>query len=141
MGLAPPCAAKANAKSVLLHTTSVTSLRTSLHVADLQRCEHVGELAARAPSLPLTVLRLCHLSPPLSPPVVTHLAGSLNASPCMPAIVLYYYSFQGSTVRLEMLSLLFVCLFFMYYLCEKYYKPTTAQCYIAAGSNHTRPYP
>ena len=97
---------------------------------------HVGELAAHAPSLPLMVLRLCHLSPPLSPPIVT-----LNASPCMPAIVLYYCSFQGSTVRLEMLSSLFVCLFFICYLCEKYYKPMTAQCYIAAGSQHTRPYP
>ena len=30
-----------------------------------------------------------------------------------------------------MFSLCFVCLFFMYYLCEKCYKPITVQYYIA----------
>ena len=33
----------------------------------------------------------------------------------------YPLSHQGSPL----------CLFFMYYLCEKYYKPITGQCYIA----------
>ena len=50
----------------------------------------------------------------------------------MPAVVLYYCTFQG-TVRLKMFSLffVFVCFSCTYYLCEKYYKPITVQCYIA----------
>ena len=49
----------------------------------------------------------------------------------MPAVILYYCTFQG-TVRLKMFSLFFVfACFFMYYLCEKYYKPITVQYYIA----------
>ena len=45
-------------------------------------------------------LALCffHLPPPLSLPVVTLLACSLDVSPCMPAIVLYYYTFRASLV-------------------------------------------
>ena len=34
------------------------------------------------------------------------------------------------TLRLKMFYLI-LCLFFMYYLCEKYYKPITVQYYIA----------
>ena len=47
----------------------------------------------------------------------------------MPAVVLYYCTIQG-TVRLKSFTFC-VCLFFMYYLCEKYYKPITVQYYIA----------
>ena len=36
------------------------------------------------------------------------------------------------TVRLKIFSLFFVC-FFMYYLCEMYYKPITVQSYIDNG--------
>ena len=39
--------------------------------------------------------------------------------------------FKYCTVRLKMFSLFFVCLFFMYYFCEKYYKSITVQYYIA----------
>ena len=46
----------------------------------------------------------------------------------MPAVVLYYFS-RYCTVRLKMFY--FLCLFFMYYLCENDYKPVTAQYYIA----------
>ena len=48
---------------------------------------------------------------------VALLACTLHASPWMPAVVLYY-----STVRLKCL---FYFLFVMYYLCKKYYKPST----------------
>ena len=42
--------------------------------------------------------------------------------------VLLYFS-RYYTVRLKMFSL-FLCLLFMYYLCEKYYKPIRVQYYI-----------
>ena len=43
-------------------------------------------------------------------------------------LVLLYFS-RYCTVRLKCF-LSFLCLFFMYYLCEKYYKPITVQYYI-----------
>ena len=64
----------------------------------------------------LTTPQLYHLPPPLSPPVfLLLLACSLDASPCMSAVVLYYCTFQD-TVRLKMFYSL--CLLFMYHLCE-----------------------
>ena len=71
----------------------------------------------------LTILQFCHLPPPLPPPVssssclFTH-CQPLNASCC---IVLLYRKIKMSIF----------CLFVMYYLCEKYYKPITVQYYIA----------
>ena len=39
------------------------------------------------------------------------------------------WKFKGyCTIGLNMFPLFF-CLFFIYYMCEKYYKPTTVQCY------------
>ena len=41
--------------------------------------------------------------------------------------------FQG-TVRLEIFSLfvcVYICLLFVYYLCEKYYRPIIVQYYVA----------
>ena len=52
---------------------------------------------------------------------VTLLACSLDTSPCMPAVVLY--------CKIKNVFFIF-CLFFMYYLCEKYYKSITVQYYI-----------
>ena len=69
----------------------------------------------------LMILCLYHLQS------VTLLACSLDASPRMPAIVLYNCTFQD-TIRFKMLYFLF---FFMYYLYEHYYKPITVQYYIA----------
>ena len=46
---------------------------------------------------------------------------------CQLFIVLLYFS-RYCTVRLKMFIF---CLFFMYYLCKKYYKPITVQYYIA----------
>ena len=60
---------------------------------------------------------------------VSLLACSLDASPWMPAVILYYWTLQG-TVLSKTLFLFFV-LAFMCYLWEKYCKPTIVQCYIA----------
>ena len=59
------------------------------------------------------------------PPSVTLLACSFDASPCIPAVVLYYRTFWVCTVRFKILSLFFVSL--MYYLYEKDCKPITMQ--------------
>ena len=51
----------------------------------------------------------------------------------MPALgcqLLYCTTVLFKVLRLNMFSSFF-CLFFMYYLCEKYYKPITVQYYIA----------
>ena len=57
---------------------------------------------------------------------VTLPACSPYDNPCIPAVVLYCWMFQG-TVRLKIFY--FLCLSFMYYLCEKYYRPITVQYY------------
>ena len=80
----------------------------------------------------LTIVQLYHLPLPLPPPVSNSSCPftwcqHLYASCCT---VLLYFS-RYYTVRLKMFSLFFVCLFFMYYLCEKYYKPIRIQYYIA----------
>ena len=65
------------------------------------------------PLLILTILQLNHLSLPLPPPVsnLTLLASSLYASPCVPAVVLYYGTFQGTYCKIQSLfPLFFVCL-------------------------------
>ena len=77
--------------------------------------------------------KIFHLLSLLQP--LTLLACSLDASPCMPAIVLYYWTFPGTVVstvqymvRLKMFSLF---LFLIYCLREKYYKTITVKYYIA----------
>ena len=79
----------------------------------------------------LMIFQLYHLPPPLPPPVgnsscLFTRCQTLDASSCT---VLLYFS-RYCAVRLKMFSL-FLCLFFMYYLCEKYYKSITVQYYIA----------
>ena len=59
------------------------------------------------------------------------LACSLDASPCMPAVVLYYCTFQGTVCLIKNVFFIFVFVFLMYYLYEKYYKPITVQYSIA----------
>ena len=51
---------------------------------------------------------------------------SLDASPCMPAVVLLLYSSRHCTIRLKMF-IFCVCFLCIYYLCEKYYKPIIVQ--------------
>ena len=72
----------------------------------------------------------CTVFPPLSPSVSNSSCLFIKASPCIPVVLLYYYTFpRYCTVMLKMLY--FLCLFFMYYLHEKYYKPIIVQYYIA----------
>ena len=59
-------------------------------------------------------------------PSVTLPASSLDASPCVPAVVLHYCIFQG-IVRFK---LFYFLSFFSILSCEKYYKPITVQYYI-----------
>ena len=74
----------------------------------------------------LTILSstISHLLFPLQS--VTLLACSLDASLCMPAVVLYYRIFRVPCCKIENIFLC-VCLFLMYHLCGKYYKPITVQ--------------
>ena len=63
---------------------------------------------------------------------VTLLACSLDASPYMPAVVLYY-CVLFKVLYCKIKNVYFLCLFiFMYYLCEKYYKPIVVQYCIPA---------
>ena len=50
---------------------------------------------------------------------VTLLVGSIDASPYTPAIVLYYYTLEYSTLRFKMFPLFFVFLYFLYIICVK----------------------
>ena len=49
----------------------------------------------------------------------------------MPAVVLYVLLYFSRYRTVWLKCLFFVCLFFVYYLCEKYYRPITVQYYIA----------
>ena len=50
---------------------------------------------------------------------VTLLACSLNASPYMPAIVLYYCTFQGAILETKHIFFIFLCLFVLCIICVK----------------------
>ena len=63
----------------------------------------MGEIAACPHLILLTILLLSWLPPPLPPPV-TLLACSLDAIPCMPTVVLYYCTFQGTIAVVQLLS-------------------------------------
>ena len=60
---------------------------------------------------------------------VTLPAWSLDASGCMPTVVLYFSRY--CIVRLKVFSLFLCVCFLIYYLCEKYYKSFTVQHCIA----------
>ena len=106
---------------------SVSPPHMNLQVANFPRCKlhSVNVRHGWHRSLPSVSYRW----PPSSPtvphlfsflPSVTLLACLLDAIPCVPAATLYYS--RPWAIRLEASSLLFVCLPFMYYLCEKYHK-------------------
>ena len=112
----------------------VNPLHTNLLVENFQRCEPVfrqrplmREWNCSLPSVSWCwrsfSSTISHLLSVLQ--AVTSLACSLDASPCMPVVVLFKilnYKFKN--------VLCFLCLFFMYYLCGKYYKPITIQYYV-----------
>ena len=88
----------------------------------------ISEIAACPPS-PISDSPLTLPSPTSSlsrQESITLLACSLDVSPYIPAVVLYYCTFQGIVLQDLKCFLYFLCLFFMC-LCEKYYKPITIQ--------------
>ena len=60
--------------------------------------------------------------------LVILLAISLDGNSFIPVAVLYYYTFK---VLYYTIKNIFFFVFFLYYLCEKYYKPIIVQYYIA----------
>ena len=64
-------------------------------------------------------------------------ACSLEAGPCTPACCIYVLLYFSSycTVRLKKLSSFLYLFLFMYYWCDKYYKPITVKNYIAHSVN------
>ena len=123
----------------LITWLQLTPLHRNLQVEKFQRCGRVFhqcqarvklQLALRL--LLLTILQPYHLPPPLPSPVSNSSClfpwcQPLDASCCTG---LLYFS-RYCTVRLKVFSLFLGCLSFMYYLCEKCYKPITVQYYIA----------
>ena len=104
---------------------------------DANVCSHVQshkewvKLQLALHLLLLMILQLYHLPPPLPPPASN---SSCLFTRCQPLYascytVLLYFS-RYCTVRVKMF-IFCICLFFMYFLCEKYYKPITVQYYIA----------
>ena len=81
----------------------------------------------------LTILQLSHRSP-LLPPPVTHLACSLDASPCASCCTVLLYFSRYCTVRLKMLSLFCVCYRVHSFVCMplNYF-----YCYIVGEGNGT----
>ena len=77
-----------------------------------------------------TTLQLCRLPPPLPPPVRNSGCPFTQGQPLYASCctVLLYFS-RYCAIRLKMIFY-FLCLFFMYYLCEKY-NPITVQYCIA----------
>ena len=75
----------------------------------------------------LMILQLYRLPPLCLLQSITLLAYSPDASSCMPSVILYYCTFQGTVLRDYFF---FFGLLFMSCLCEKYYKPITVQYYI-----------
>ena len=76
--------------------------KVPLHM-NFQRCEHVFQqcqawvkLQLALCFLLLMILQLYHLPPPLPPPITN---SSCLFNPCMPAVVLYYCTFQGTALK------------------------------------------
>ena len=61
------------------------------------------------------------------PQSVALLGCSLDTSPCASSTTVLLGFSWGYTVRSRMLSLFLYLFFFVYYLCEKYYKPTAVE--------------
>ena len=81
-------------------------------------------------SLLLLMIHQIYRPPPPVHQISPLPACSLDASPSLPAVVLYVLLYFSSycTIRLKMLSFLFL---FMYHWCDKYYKPITVKNYTA----------
>ena len=124
---------------------TISTLHANLHVMNFQRCERAsGSWRETEPELStssMSEIAACPLSPVADNPfssTISHLlpvlqsvtlpACSLDASPCMPTVVLYCCTLQG-TALWDLKCLFFVFVF--YVLCEKYYRAIIMQYYIA----------
>ena len=116
--------------------STVSPLHMNIQGADFQGCEcafHQHHVRVKLPLalclLSLMILQLYHLPPPPPPPSVTLLACSLDASPCVPDVVLYF-----SRSRIVWLKLLFCisCVCFLCIICVKsIINLFTVQSYVA----------
>ena len=121
----------------LLGPSTVSPLHSNLQVVNIQRspsvfhqCQAWVKLQLALHLLLLMILQLYHL-PPLLPPPVSN--SSCAFTQCQPLYadcsdVLLSFS-RHCTVRLKMFY--FLSLFFVYYFCDRYYKPIILQYYIA----------
>ena len=116
---------------ITMYSKSPTHETSSLNFQRYKRAFHQHEVWVKfllvLCLLLLIMLQLCHLLSPLLSPVCTLLAGSLDASPCIPAAELYIlpYFLRYCTVRLKMFFVFLVSLY------EKY-KSITVQYYITS---------
>ena len=114
------------------YTKSPTFEPSSCEFSKIQVCvpsvSDVSEIAACPPS-PIVDNPLSLLSPTSSPsPVIKSCPFNRCQHLCASCCTVLMYFSRLYTVRFKMFSLFFV---FMYYLCEKYYKPMTVHYCIA----------
>ena len=117
--------------------STVSPLHTNLQVPNFQRCDRAFhrrqawvqlQLALRL--LLLTILQLYHLPTPLPPPVSNSSCLFTRCQPLYASCCTVLFKVLYCKIK-NVFFTFCVCLFFMYYLCEKYYKPITVQYYIA----------
>ena len=117
---------------------TVSSLHGNLQVANFQRCEHgfhqrqaLVTLHLVLRLLLLTILQLYPLPSHLPSPSVTLPACLLEARPLCQ--LLYYTAVLFKVLDWKIKNVFFVCvcLFIVYYLWEKYYKPSSVQYCVA----------
>ena len=80
----------------------------------------------------LATLPLYHLPPPLPPPASNPSCLFTRCQPLCACCFVHYCTSQGTVCKIKNISfVLCVCLFFMYHLCEEYYKPITVWYHLA----------
>ena len=113
-------------RGLLQCSKSPTDESSSCELSKMRMCipstSGVSETVA-CPPPPVSDRPSAMLSPTSSPlRSVTLPVCSLDASPCKPAVVLYYWTFKVLCCKIKNVSFVFhACLIFVYYLCEKYY--------------------
>ena len=85
---------------------------------------------AAGPSSPIADHSSALSSPPPILQSVILIACSFDASPCVPAVALYYWTFQGP-IRFKLFTFC-IYLLFIYYLCEVLLKCHITNCVAAA---------
>ena len=88
---------RATTQTTLDHFFKRVELNTGRNQNLCHQCQ-VSETAACPPSPIADDLQLYYLPPSLPPPVSNSSCLSLDARPCMPAVELYYCTFQGTVL-------------------------------------------